>query len=97
MGFATKAPPPGGDGGALEMSSLGGVDLQANIPNPAPAQDKFLLRLVPPSPPPRPRRLDVRISVADGRSPIGRTRPLRLTEHDLVRLIEAAQRLEAGR
>jgi hypothetical protein len=49
------------------------------------------LRLVPP---PRPRRLDVRISVADGRFPIGRTRPLRLTEHDLERLIEAAERLE---
>ncbi len=31
-----KGPPPGGD--PLELSSLGGVDLQANIPEPAPPQ-----------------------------------------------------------
>lgn len=54
------------------------------------------LRLVEP-PPPRPRRIDVRISVADGRLPIGRTRVLRLTERDFERLIEAATRLEARR
>ena len=38
MTFAAKAPPPGGEGGALELSSYGGVDLQANIPNEAQAQ-----------------------------------------------------------
>ena len=52
------------------------------------------LRLVPPA---RPRRLEVRIAAADGRSPIGRTRVLRLTERDFERLIEAAIRLEARR
>jgi hypothetical protein len=52
------------------------------------------LRLVPP---PRPRRLGVRITAADGRAPIGRTRVLRLTERDFERLIEAATRLEARR
>jgi hypothetical protein len=53
------------------------------------------LRLVLPAPPPRPRRLDVRITAADGRAPIGRTRVLRLTERDFERLLEAAARLEA--
>lgn len=42
-----------------------------------------------------PRRLEVRISATDGRAPIGRTRPLRLTERDFERLLEAAERLEA--
>jgi hypothetical protein len=52
------------------------------------------LRLVPrPPPPPRQRRIEVRISAMDGRSPIGRTRVLRLTERDFERLIEAATRL----
>jgi hypothetical protein len=37
----------------------------------------------------------VRISAADGRAPIGRTRVLRLTERDFERLLEAATRLEA--
>jgi hypothetical protein len=37
----------------------------------------------------------VRISAADGRAPIGRTRVLRLTERDFERLLEAAARLEA--
>jgi hypothetical protein len=46
---------------------------------------------------PWPRRIEVRISATDGRSPIGRTRPLRLTERDFERLIEAAERLEARR
>jgi len=49
------------------------------------------LRLVPP---PRPRRLSVRISVADSRSPIGRTRIFRLSDHDLDQLIAVAMRLE---
>ena len=43
------------------------------------------LRLVEPTAPPRPRRIDVRISAADGRAPIGRTRVLRLTERDFER------------
>jgi hypothetical protein len=47
--------------------------------------------------PPRPRRLEVLISAADARGPVGRTRPLKLTESDLAQLIEAAQRFEAQR
>jgi hypothetical protein len=52
--------------------------------------------LVPPSlpSPPRPRRLQIQISVSDGRAPIGRTRPLRLRESDLDWLTEAVERLE---
>jgi hypothetical protein len=53
------------------------------------------LRLVPRPPPPRSRRIEVRISAMDGRSPIGRTRVLRLAERDFERLLEAAERLEA--
>jgi hypothetical protein len=45
--------------------------------------------------PPWPRQIGVRISAADASGPIGRTRPLRLTEHDFETLIETAQRLEA--
>lgn len=51
------------------------------------------LRLVPPSP----RRLEVRISVADGRAAFGRSRPFRITENDLRELVDVAQRLEARR
>ncbi len=51
------------------------------------------LRLVP-RPPPRPRRLEVRISVADGRAPIGRSRAFRLTHDDLDDLIAIAMRME---
>jgi hypothetical protein len=86
------------------MSFPGGNDLHAispnQFPNQGPGQDKFRvahLRLVPPPPPPRPRRIDVRISVSAGRFPIGRTRPLKLTESDLAWLLEAAQRLERRR
>jgi hypothetical protein len=43
MTFATKRP-PGHGGGPLELSSYGGVDLQANIPNEAKTQDKFRWR-----------------------------------------------------
>lgn len=53
------------------------------------------LRLVPPSPPPRPGRIEVWISGADKRTPIGRTRPFRLSDSDLERLITHAERLEA--
>jgi hypothetical protein len=52
------------------------------------------LRLVPPAPLPRPRRIEIRISAADRRTPIGRTRPFRLTPDDLDELIAAATRLE---
>jgi hypothetical protein len=38
MAFAAKGPPPGHGGDPFELSSLGGVDLQANIPNEAQAQ-----------------------------------------------------------
>jgi hypothetical protein len=55
------------------------------------------LRLVPPAPPPRPRRIDVRLVASDGRIPLGRTRPLRLTEPDLEWLLEAALQLEEAR
>jgi hypothetical protein len=46
---------------------------------------------------PRPRRIDVRITATEGRFPIGRTRPLRLTERDFARLIAEAERLERTR
>jgi hypothetical protein len=53
--------------------------------------------LAPPTPPPRPRRriVHVTISAVRGREPIGRTRPLMLRESDLAQLVEAAERLEA--
>jgi hypothetical protein len=51
------------------------------------------LRLVPSAPPPQ--RLEIRIVAADTRSPIGRTRPFRLTERDLEQLIDVALRMEA--
>jgi hypothetical protein len=51
------------------------------------------LRLVPPCPP---RRIEVRISAYDRHAPFGRSRMLKLTEPDLARLVEAAQRLEHG-
>jgi hypothetical protein len=53
-----------------------------------------VIQLVPPA---RPRRLEIQISVSDGRAPVGRTRPLRLRESDLAWLLEAAERLEARR
>jgi hypothetical protein len=40
MSFAAKGPPPGQEGDPLELSSLGGVDLQVIIPNEAQAQAK---------------------------------------------------------
>jgi hypothetical protein len=52
------------------------------------------LRLVPPLSPPRPRKLEVRIAVSDGRAPIGRSRLLRLRESDLQELIDHAARME---
>jgi hypothetical protein len=52
------------------------------------------LRLVPAPPPPRPRRIDVRIVVSSARMPIGRSRAFRLTESDVELLIAAAMRME---
>jgi hypothetical protein len=46
---------------------------------------------------PQPRRLEVRISVADGRAPFGRTRIFRLTESDLDQLIAVAMRTQRRR
>jgi hypothetical protein len=51
------------------------------------------LRLVQ-AEPPRPRRIDIRITAFDRRQPIGRTRMLRLTEPDLAWLIDEAERRE---
>jgi hypothetical protein len=100
----TEGPSPRQGNGPVEMSFPGGNDLQANTPSQGPAQAEFSrdpragraphLRLVPP---PRRRRIDVRISASAGRFPIGRTRPLKLTESDLAWLLEAAQRLERRR
>jgi hypothetical protein len=53
------------------------------------------LRLVPPAPPPRPRRIEVRIVVSSARMPIGRSRPFRLNDHNLQELIDTARRLES--
>jgi hypothetical protein len=55
------------------------------------------LRVVAPSSPPRPRRIEVHIVARDGPAPIGRTRALRLTESELDWLIDAALRLEGRR
>jgi hypothetical protein len=91
---------PRREGGHLDMSFPGGNDLQANSPSQGRGQAKKRgdcaahLRVIALPPPPRPRPLEVRITAADGRMPIGRTRPLRLTEPGLARLIEAAERLE---
>jgi hypothetical protein len=52
------------------------------------------LRLVPPPSLPRPRRFEVRIAVADGRSPYGRSRVFRLAHDDLDELIAVAIRME---
>jgi hypothetical protein len=53
------------------------------------------LRLVEPPPPQVRRRYETRIVVSAARMPIGRTRPFRLSEGDLERLIAHAERLEA--
>jgi hypothetical protein len=53
------------------------------------------LRLVPKPPAPRPRRLDVRLHVLDGRYPYARTRAFRLTHDQLDRLVEIVIRMEA--
>ncbi len=98
MIFAEKGPPPGHGGDPLELSSLGGIDLRANSPNQGHAQHLKCarLRLVQPAPPPRPRRIDIRISAFHGRSPIGRSRAFYLSDRGLDALIMHAARLEAG-
>jgi hypothetical protein len=55
------------------------------------------LRLVPPAPPPRQRRIEVRITAADGRAPTGRSRIFRLRHRDFEQLVDVALRLEARR
>src|SRR5580704_5465895 len=82
--------------------------LASEVPSPTPparhAQDKNCavrngphLRLVPPAPPARPRRIEVRIAARDGPAPVGRTRTLHLTRDDLDELIDHALQLEAAR
>ena len=99
MTIHAKGPPSGGEGGPLELSFPGGNDFQPNGPTQGPAQAISRVVQFPPRiRPPRPRRhLTVRIAVSDGRTPIGRTRALNLTEHDFAWLLEAAERLEARR
>jgi len=53
------------------------------------------LYVVPPAPPPRPRRIEVRFHVLDGRSAYGRSRAFHLLRADLDELIDHALRLEA--
>jgi hypothetical protein len=61
----------------------------------APFPQRPRLCLVPRAPQSRTRRLDVRITVADGRAPIARSRLFRLYPNDIERLIDAFERLEA--
>jgi len=94
---------------AAARTGSGDIDCWAAIgtsdkPNARKYQDKFQdaapitcasmrLRLVPP----RPRRLEVRLHVLDGRCPYGRAGPFRLTDRDLDELIDHAMLLEARR
>ncbi len=93
-----RKPPPRQGDGLLELSFPGGKGGQ-NSPSHAPLQAQKCgparVRLVAPVPPPRPRRIEVRISAADGRSPLGRTRALRLTDRDVEQLVYFALRLES--
>jgi hypothetical protein len=93
VGFqnAGRAAPDSPGNGPL--SSYGGVDLQANIPNEAPAQGEivpFPHRRVRPRQP----RIYVQIVATRDREAYGRTRPLRLTESDIEQLVDFALRLE---
>jgi hypothetical protein len=99
-----KSPRPGGGSGDHGMSSFSGEDFP-DSPSRQKDQARILVRrsgvraplhLVPKAAPPRPRRIEVQISIRDDRCPIGMTRPLRITEADAAALIEAAERLEAG-
>jgi hypothetical protein len=84
---------PSAEGAFSEKSSAGCFGNSENSPPRPNTQIKFQNPAVVSSP--RPRRIDVRISAADGRSPIGRTRPLKLIEPDIERLVDFALRLEA--
>jgi hypothetical protein len=87
-----------GSGDAVCLSSSSAADVRIDRPprpNPQAENRAPNLRIVPSPSPPRPRRLDVRISVADARSPIGRTGIFRLYPQDIERLIDALERLEA--
>ena len=46
MTIHAKGPPPGGEGGPLELSSLGGVDSSESAPKTAPAQENLLLEAI---------------------------------------------------
>jgi hypothetical protein len=86
--------PPGGRGDLSGNTSCAASDDVPPIaPNAAHPQAK-VLRLVRP---PRPRRIDVTIAARAGAAPIGRTRPLKITESDLEQLIEFVLRLERAR
>jgi hypothetical protein len=89
-------PAIGADGGLRGLSSSSDAESHPIAPNPGHAQAKSRarLRLVPPPNPPRPRRIDVRIAATDGRGPIGRTRPLRLTESVVKNAVQKATRHE---
>jgi hypothetical protein len=103
MGFATKAPSPGGEGGALDRLSFpGGNDNRLSTPPQkfqAPSSDRAVrgadapfprhLRLVAPRPRPR---YEVRIAVSPA---VGRSRVFRLSETDIGELIDAAIEMEA--
>ena len=105
MAQTCEGPPRGwGCADGPEVDCFGGEQSPDSAPAQKQAQNlvrrfgvrRDHLRLVPPAPPPRPRRLEIRISVAaaDGRTPVGRTRPLRLRESDLQELIDHAARME---
>ena len=51
------------------------------------------LRLVPPAPPPRPRRIDVMISARAGAAPIGRAGPFPLTPDEFNEVIAIVTRM----
>ena len=92
-----RPPPAGGD--LPELPKHPSYSSSLNGPQSAPAQAFSHrraphIRIVAPAPPPRPRRLDVRIAASDGREPIGRTRPIRLSDRDVDELVDFALRLE---
>jgi hypothetical protein len=78
--------------------SSSAADFEPNSPNQAQTQINSRGADVVPFPPrtrpPRPRRIEVQISARLGRAPIGRSRPLKLTDHDLDWLIAEAVRRE---
>jgi hypothetical protein len=86
---------------AAALAKFGGVCFGGeHLPDKAPAQTNQAEIVAFPRRAKRPRRarrlVDVHISAARGREPIGRTRPLRLTEADLAWLIATALRLEGA-